>query len=102
MNFTQSTHTSSESEPPLHNFMPMSSSSVHVDHDQNKAERHASFMNQLTQNMQIFWRERLLEISEAPIDVRTSNTLPLVRIRKVMKSDGKVAVNFVVTQSIYL
>ncbi|KAH6783017.1 hypothetical protein C2S52_007976 [Perilla frutescens var. hirtella] len=76
MNFTQSTHTSSESEPPLHNFMPMSSSSIHVDHDQN---------------MQIFWRERLSEISEAPIDVRTSNILPLVRIRKVMKSDGKVA-----------
>ncbi|KAH6822243.1 hypothetical protein C2S53_009663 [Perilla frutescens var. hirtella] len=87
MNFTQSRHNSSGSKPPLqlHNFMPMPSSSVHVGHDQNEEERRACYMNKLKANMESFWRERLSEIY-----VRTPNSLPLTRIRKVIKSDGKV------------
>ncbi|XP_047939934.1 nuclear transcription factor Y subunit C-4-like [Salvia hispanica] len=74
----------------MHNFMPMPSSSIHVDHDLLEAERRASFMNHLKHNLHNFWRDRLSEIRDAPTDVKTPHTLPLARIKKVMKSDEKV------------
>ncbi|XP_057784227.1 nuclear transcription factor Y subunit C-3-like [Salvia miltiorrhiza] len=85
-------HSSSASQQPfqMHNFMPMPSSSLHVDHHQCEAERGASFVNQLKEIMQSFWRDRLSEICDAPTDVRSPHTLPLARIKKVMKSDEKV------------
>ncbi|KAL1536956.1 nuclear transcription factor Y subunit C-3-like [Salvia divinorum] len=88
-NVGNSRHTSSASLQ-MHNFMPMPSSSIHVDHDLLEAERRASFMNHLKHNLHNFWRERLSEICDAPTDVRTPHTLPLARIKKVMKSDDKV------------
>ncbi|KAL0450037.1 UNVERIFIED_CONTAM: Nuclear transcription factor Y subunit C-3 [Sesamum latifolium] len=91
MDFNQSMEFSSTSNPPLqmHNFMPMPTPTPHGSH---QAEEVASscFINQLKQNIQGFWRERMAEICDAPSDVRAQHTLPLARIKKVMKSDEQV------------
>ncbi|KAL7141659.1 hypothetical protein ABFS83_08G068700 [Erythranthe nasuta] len=40
--------------------------------------------------MDKFWKERVEEIREAPTDVRVQHTLPLARVKKVMKSNPGV------------
>ncbi|XP_011099520.1 nuclear transcription factor Y subunit C-3-like isoform X2 [Sesamum indicum] len=91
MDFNQSMEFSSTSNPPLqmHNFMPMPTPTPHGSHQVEEVVN-SCFINQLKQNIQGFWRERLAEICDAPTDVRAQHTLPLARIKKVMKSDEQV------------
>ncbi|KAL0343386.1 UNVERIFIED_CONTAM: Nuclear transcription factor Y subunit C-3 [Sesamum angustifolium] len=91
MDFNQSIEFSSTPNPPLqmHNFMPMPSPTPHVN-PQVEEVANSCFVNQLKQNIQGFWRERMAEICDAPSDVRAQHTLPLARIKKVMKSDEQV------------
>ncbi|PIN04254.1 CCAAT-binding factor, subunit C (HAP5) [Handroanthus impetiginosus] len=84
---------SSTSRPPLHmhDFMPIPSATITL-HDNHEREdiRNSQFTNQMRQNMQSFWKERLTEICEASSDVHGQHVLPLARIKKVIKSNEQV------------
>ncbi|KAL3630362.1 hypothetical protein CASFOL_023346 [Castilleja foliolosa] len=88
MNFNQSMP---QSRQPMHfhNFMSIPTSTFHAN-PRIEEGRNSSFKNQLEQNMQQFWKDRLAEAYDTPSDVRGSHMLPLARIKKVMKADEQV------------
>ncbi|KAL8044770.1 hypothetical protein ABFX02_08G067900 [Erythranthe guttata] len=92
--FNQSVLLSSTVRRPLqtHDFMPMPPAptlKLNVNH-QGEEARNPCLKNQLKQKMDKFWKERVQEIREAPTDVRVQHTLPLARVKKVMKSNSEV------------
>ncbi|GAV90119.1 CBFD_NFYB_HMF domain-containing protein [Cephalotus follicularis] len=76
--------------PQVHNFMPMSPLMLSYQQaEDNEEARHTHFMQIQKQNLNLFWHQQISDI-DATTAFKNNNSLPLARVKKIMKQDGKV------------
>ncbi|KAM1061013.1 hypothetical protein PS2_025311 [Malus domestica] len=92
INFSSSSSTSS----PFDDFMPLDSFMLpdcdpHLstkEEDDHEARR-SSFTQLQKENIDLFWNQQLFEIQNTPVR-KTHHEFPIARVKRIMKSDGKV------------
>ncbi|CAN6570138.1 unnamed protein product [Malus baccata var. baccata] len=78
----------STKEVNLANFLLLVSYARH-DHEEDHEAKRSSFTQLQKENIDLFWNQQLFEIQNTPVR-KTHHEFPIARVKRIMKSDGKV------------